>query len=56
MTSSHRHSVVTTVRSEDKAENIAAAHPNYGKDKLDFAIVEDIAQEGAFEDAVKSTI
>jgi hypothetical protein len=45
---------VTTVRSQEKADRIAKAHPSYGKDKLDFVIVEDIAQEGAFEDAVKS--
>lgn len=38
------HSVVTTVRSQEKADAIAKAHPAYGKDKLDFAIVEDIAQ------------
>ncbi|EON64887.1 dihydroflavonol-4-reductase [Coniosporium apollinis CBS 100218] len=50
----HGHSVVTTVRSQDKANKIAEAHPNVGKDKLDFAIVEDIAIEGAFDDAVKS--
>ena len=50
----HGHSVVTTVRSQDKADKIKAAHPGVGKDRLDFAIVEDIAQEGAFEHAVKS--
>ena len=48
------HSVVTTVRSQEKADKIKAAHPNVSKDKLDFAIVEDIAQEGAFEKAVVS--
>ncbi|KAK7710413.1 Glycine-rich RNA-binding protein 2, mitochondrial [Botryosphaeria dothidea] len=48
------HSVVTTVRSQDKANKIKEAHPSYGKDKLDFSIVEDIAQEGAFDQAVKS--
>jgi len=48
------HSVVTTVRSQDKANKIKEAHPKYGKDKLDFAIVEDIAQEGAFDKAVIS--
>ncbi|KAF2153710.1 NAD(P)-binding protein [Myriangium duriaei CBS 260.36] len=50
----HGHSVVTTVRSQEKADKIKQAHPNSGKDKLDFAIVEDIAQEGAFDQAVKS--
>ncbi|KAF2429195.1 NAD(P)-binding protein [Tothia fuscella] len=48
------HSVVTTVRSQEKADKIKQGHPNVGKDKLDFAIVEDIAIEGAFEEAVKS--
>jgi nucleoside-diphosphate-sugar epimerase len=48
------HSVVTTVRSQDKANKIKEAHLKYGKDKLDFAIVEDIAQEGAFDKAVIS--
>jgi len=50
----HGHSVVTTVRSQEKADKIKEAHPKYGKDKLDFAIVEDIAQEGAFDKAVIS--
>ncbi|KAK4902696.1 Glycine-rich RNA-binding protein 2, mitochondrial [Elasticomyces elasticus] len=50
----HGHSVVTTVRSQQKAKAIADAHTSYGKDKLDFAIVEDIAQENAFDEAVKS--
>lgn len=48
------YSVVTTVRSQEKADKIKEGHPNVGKDKLDFAIVKDIAVEGAFEDAVKS--
>lgn len=50
----HGHSVVTTVRSQEKAEKIKKAHPKYASDKLDFAIVEDIAQEGAFDKAVIS--
>lgn len=48
------HSVVTTVRSQAKADKIKAAHPSYGKDKLDFSIVEDIAQPTAFDKAVVS--
>ncbi|KAF2453386.1 hypothetical protein BDY21DRAFT_382259 [Lineolata rhizophorae] len=48
------HSVVTTVRSRAKADAIKAKHPEYGSDKLSFAIVPDIAVEGAFDDAVKS--
>lgn len=42
------------MRSQSKADKIKEAHPKYGKDKLDFAIVEDIAQEGAFDQAIKS--
>ncbi|KAI9837155.1 MAG: methylglyoxal reductase (NADPH-dependent) gre2 [Sclerophora amabilis] len=50
----HGHSVVTTVRTTEKAQKIKEAHPNIGKDKLDFALVEDIAKEGAFDHAVRS--
>ena len=50
----HGHSVVTTVRSQEKANRIKEAHSDVGKDKLDFSIVEDIAQEGAFDKAVIS--
>ncbi len=49
----HGHSVVTTVRSQEKASKIRKAHPDTPKAKLDFLIVEDIAQEGAFDEAVK---
>jgi hypothetical protein len=42
------------VRSQEKADRIAKANSKYGKDKLDFAIVPDIAQEDAFEEAIKS--
>lgn len=45
---------MTTVRSQEKASRLKEAHPSYGKDKLDFAIVADIAKEGAFDEAVKS--
>jgi nucleoside-diphosphate-sugar epimerase len=48
------HSVVTTVRTQEKADKIKEAYKSYGKDKLDFAIVPDIAQEGAFDQAVFS--
>ena len=51
----YRHSVVTTVRSQVKAEKIKAAFPSYGKNRLDFSIVEDVAQKDAFKDAVRST-
>jgi len=45
---------VTSVRSQSKAKAIKDAHPGVGKEKLDFVIVEDIAQEGAFDKAVIS--
>jgi nucleoside-diphosphate-sugar epimerase len=48
------HSVVTTVRSQDKANQIKDAHPKLPSSQLEFAIVEDIAQEGAFDKAVVS--
>ncbi|KLJ13171.1 dihydroflavonol-4-reductase [Blastomyces silverae] len=48
------HSVVTTVRSEEKARKIRDSHPNVPKDKLDFAIVEDVAKLDAFDKAVIS--
>ncbi|KAI4285644.1 MAG: hypothetical protein L6R38_000468 [Xanthoria sp. 2 TBL-2021] len=48
------HSVVTTVRSDAKARMLTDTFPNYGTDKLDFAIVADMAEEGAFDEAVKS--
>jgi len=50
----HGHSVVTTVRSQEKANKIKEAHPNASEKQLSFAIVEDIAQEGAFDKAVVS--
>ncbi|KAF4625715.1 hypothetical protein G7Y89_g12449 [Cudoniella acicularis] len=49
------HSVVTTVRSQSKADSIKRVFSSYGKDQLDFAIVEDIAKPDAFKDAVVST-
>ena len=39
------HSVVTTVRSQQKVQQIKDAHQGLDKAKLDFAIVEDIAHE-----------
>ncbi|KAL4914696.1 NAD(P)-binding protein [Aspergillus aurantiobrunneus] len=46
--------VVTTVRSEEKGDKILAAHPNTPKEKLSYVIVKDIAQNGTFDEAVKS--
>lgn len=48
------HSVVASVRSEAKAQMLRDTFPDYGKDKLDFVYVADIAQEGAFDEAVIS--
>ncbi|KAJ5950526.1 NAD(P)-binding protein [Penicillium vulpinum] len=48
------HSVVTTVRSQSKANAIQLAHPGIANDRLSFAIVEDIAQPNAFDQAVVS--
>jgi hypothetical protein len=45
---------VTTVRSPEKANQIKSAYPDLDASKLDFAIVEDIAKEGAFDKAVVS--
>jgi nucleoside-diphosphate-sugar epimerase len=50
----HGHSVVTTVRSQEKANKIKEVYPYTPKSELDFAVVEDIAQEGAFDEAVIS--
>ncbi|KAI5309802.1 methylglyoxal reductase (NADPH-dependent) gre2 [Ascosphaera atra] len=50
----HGHSVVTTVRSQQKADKIREAHPGVPESKLAFAIVPDIAQPDAFDEAVKS--
>lgn len=40
------HSVVTTVRSEEKGQKILASHPSVAKEKLDYTIVPDISQPG----------
>ena len=51
---SQGHSVVTSVRSETKAQMLRDTFPNASKDNLDFVLVDDIARSGAFDDAVKS--
>ncbi|OAL32107.1 hypothetical protein AYO20_08045 [Fonsecaea nubica] len=48
------HSVVFTVRSPEKGQKILRNHPGLPKDKLNYVIVGDIAQENAFDEAVKS--
>jgi nucleoside-diphosphate-sugar epimerase len=42
------------VRSDDKGKKILAAHPGVSPEALSYVIVGDIAQDGAFDDAVKS--
>ncbi|KAE8390436.1 NAD(P)-binding protein [Aspergillus alliaceus] len=46
------HSVVTTVRSLEKAESLQAQRPGISTARLDYKIVEDIAKINAFDDAV----
>ncbi|KAK5047222.1 hypothetical protein LTR84_006744 [Exophiala bonariae] len=48
------HDVVFTVRSDEKGQKILSNHPGTPSSKLSYVIVEDIAQEGAFDEAVKS--
>ncbi|KAJ5727632.1 NAD(P)-binding protein [Penicillium malachiteum] len=48
------HSVVTTVRSQQKGQAILEAHPELQKDRLNYVIVEDISQANAFDKAVVS--
>ena len=40
---------MVTVRSEDKGKRILDAHPNTPQEKLSYVIVEDVAQDGAFD-------
>jgi len=47
------YSVRGTVRTQDKANKIAAAYHEY-QERLDFAIVEDLSKPGAFDQAVVS--
>lgn len=48
------HTVVTTVRSQVKADQIKQAYANVPAENLGFAIVPDIVQPGAFDKAVVS--
>ncbi|RMZ76696.1 hypothetical protein DV738_g4814, partial [Chaetothyriales sp. CBS 135597] len=50
----HGHDVVFTVRSDAKGEKILSNHAGTPKSRLSYVIVEDIAQEGAFDKAVVS--
>ncbi|KAJ5895018.1 hypothetical protein N7495_006709 [Penicillium taxi] len=50
----HGFDTVVTVRSDEKGQRILGAHPSTPKEKLSYVIVKDIAQDGAFDEAVKS--
>lgn len=50
----HGHSVVTTVRSREKGNQILKSHGSFDKDKLDFVLVQDMAEPEAFDAAVVS--
>lgn len=49
----HKHTVVTTVRSQEKASAIHAAHPSVPETTLSCVIVPDIAVEHAFDKALR---
>ncbi|KAJ5171404.1 NAD-dependent epimerase/dehydratase [Penicillium coprophilum] len=51
----HGFDTVVTVRSEEKGKRIIEAHPDVSKEKLSYAIVKDVAKDGAFDEAVKSS-
>ncbi|VUC24907.1 unnamed protein product [Clonostachys rosea] len=51
---SRGHTVVTTVRSAAKGDQILAAHSDVTQGRLSYVIVEDIAKGDAFDDAVES--
>lgn len=42
----HGYSVVATVRSAAKGEQILVSHKQYGKEKLDYVVVEDMMSPG----------
>lgn len=50
----NKHSVVFTVRSHEKGKKILSNHSGVPESQLSYVIVEDIAQEGAFDKAVVS--
>ena len=51
----HGHSVVATVRSHEKGQWILDKHSGYDKRQLDYAVVPDISQSGAYDAAVVSS-
>lgn len=50
----NKHSVVFTVRSDAKGKKILSNHPDVPNSLLSYVIVEDIAKENAFDNAVQS--
>ncbi|KAJ4516479.1 methylglyoxal reductase (NADPH-dependent) gre2 [Exophiala dermatitidis] len=48
------HSVVFTVRSDEKGQKILQNHSGTPSSQLSYVIVKDISEEGAFDEAVKS--
>ncbi|KAF2101091.1 dihydroflavonol-4-reductase [Rhizodiscina lignyota] len=52
----HGHDVVVTVRSHEKGKKMLSSHPDHAKSRVSYVIVEDIAKEDAFKDAVKSDL
>jgi len=46
--------VVTTVRSHEKGRRILGVHSQTHKGRISYVIVEDIAKDGAFDEAIKS--
>lgn len=48
------HDVVFTVRSDDKGQKILRNHPETPLSRLSYVIVADLAQEDAFDEAIKS--
>ncbi|KXG54099.1 NAD-dependent epimerase/dehydratase [Penicillium griseofulvum] len=51
----HDFDTVITVRSDEKGKRIIEAHPDVPKEKLSYVIVNDVAKDGAFDEAVKSS-
>ena len=44
-----RHDIVITVRSKAKGEKVLEAFSNIPKEKLSYIVVEDVAQDGVFD-------
>ncbi len=48
------HSVIFTVRSDEKGQKVLASHPDTPSGQLSFVVVKDIAEETAFNEALQS--